>query len=131
MYGAVAADHLRLPRNLGKIESPDGVGHVEERATDTHVTVYVRLARSETGDLLVREARFRALGCGGCIIAASVATELATGRTVSAAHGLDAATLVTALEDGLPPDQRYCADLVVRALRMALASSANRGTSSE
>jgi NifU-like protein involved in Fe-S cluster formation len=54
VYGPIAADHLKRPRNLGKIERPDGIGHVEEPATDTQVTVYLRFAPDEDGQALVR-----------------------------------------------------------------------------
>ena len=123
MYGPIAADHLKQPRNLGRIEEPDGVGHVENIATDTQVTVYLRLRAGPVDAFIVHEARFRAFGCGGCIIAGSVATELATGQSVASANQIDAAAILTALEDGLPADQKYCAELVARAVLLALTDA--------
>jgi nitrogen fixation NifU-like protein len=123
VYGPTAEQHLKQPRNLGRIEQPDGVGHVEEPATDTQVTVYVRLGTNLDGVRMVQEARFRAFGCGGCIIGGSVATELVTGRTVASAVDLDAKAILHALDDGLPADQRYCAELVARALQLALTDA--------
>ena len=123
MYGPTAEQHLKQPRNLGRIEQPDGVGHVEEPATDTQVTIYVRLGTDVHGARVIQQARFRAFGCGGCIIAGSVATELVTGRTVASAADLDAAAILHALHDGLPTDQRYCADLVAQALQLALSDA--------
>ena len=123
MYGPTAEEHLKSPRNLGRIEEPDGVGTIEEPATDTLVTVYVRLAKNEQGYTVVAEARFRAFGCGGCIIAGSVATEMATDLGVREASWIEAETILEALENGLPDDQRYCADLVARALNLALRRS--------
>lgn len=122
MYGEVAAEHLKSPRNLGRIEHPDGVATVEEPATDTLVTVYVRLGKDEHGLAVVTEARFRAFGCGGCIIAGSVATEMATDLAVQEASQLGVEAILEALDQGLPEDQRYCADLVARALQVALSS---------
>jgi nitrogen fixation NifU-like protein len=125
VYGVVAAGHLKNPRNLGKLADPDGVGLVEEASTDTLVTVYLKLTDGTGGRPVVAEARFRAFGCGGCIITGSVATELARGRPLDELSDLDAAAINRALEDGLPPDQRYCADLAARALHLA-AESAGR-----
>jgi len=116
----VADDHLRQPRNLGRLVGADGVGTVEQRATDTLLTVAVALATGPDGKRAVREARFRAFGCGGCIITGSIATVLATGLTVEAAQEIDADAVLRALDDGLPDTQRYCADLAVEALRRAL-----------
>jgi nitrogen fixation NifU-like protein len=120
VYGALAAEHLKNPRNLGKMGDADGVGEVEDRDTDTLVTVYLKLA----GDRTVAEARFRAFGCGGCIVTGSIATELAVGRPVGALSGVDAVAINAAIEDGLPAEQRYCAELAARALHLAAAQAA-------
>jgi nitrogen fixation protein NifU and related proteins len=122
VYGPTAEEHLKQPRNLGRIEEPDGVGTVEEPTTDTVVTVYVRLGKNQLGHTIVAEARFRAFGCGACIIAGSVATEIVTDLGVTEASRIDAEAILEALDNGLPDDQRYCADLVARALNLALAS---------
>ena len=123
MYGPVVTDHFRNPRNLGRLDEPDGVGQVDDAATDTFMTVNVRLDRSASGGVTVAEARFRALGCSACIATGSIATELALGRTVDAAMAIDAATIMDALEQGIPDDQRYCADLAARALHQALGAA--------
>lgn len=123
VFGPLADDHLRQPRNLGKLARPDGVGTVEEPASDTILTVSVALAVGPDGRRLVEAARFRALGCGGCIVAGSVLTELATGASLDAAGRLDAAAIHRALADGLPPEQRYCADLAIEAFRRALGAA--------
>jgi nitrogen fixation NifU-like protein len=125
MYGAVAADHLKSPRNLGKLDDADGVGRVDEPSSDTLVTVYLKLGRDTGGQPVVAEARFRAFGCGGCIITASIVTELATGRPLAELALLDGAAINRALDDGLPLEQRYCAELAARALH--LAADAARG----
>ena len=119
MYGPIVDDHVRNPRNLGRLEQPDGVGQVDDAATDTFLTITVRVERSADG-VTVAEARFRALGCSACIATGSMATELARGRTVDEALMIDAAAIMAALEQGIPDDQRYCADLAARALRQAL-----------
>jgi nitrogen fixation NifU-like protein len=122
VYGPIAADHLNQPRNLGRIEQPDAVGHVEEQSTDTQVTVYLQLSTGSDGQRTVTGARYRAFGCGGCIIAGSAATELVMGQPLAAAARVDAAAILRALDDGLPAHQRYCADLVAQALQQALAA---------
>ena len=124
MYGVVAAQHLKSPRNLGKLADADGVGQVDEPSSDTVLTVYLKVKQAADGKPAVAEARFRAFGCGGCIITGSIVTELATGRPLDALTALDAAAINRALDDGLPPDQRYCAELAARALHLAAESAA-------
>jgi nitrogen fixation NifU-like protein len=121
-YGSVADDHLKRPRNLGKLADADGVGQVDEPSTDTLVTVYLRVGAGAGGRRVVTEVAFRAFGCGACIISGSVATELARGRALDDLAQIDGAMILSVLEDGLPPEQRYCADLVARALHLAAAS---------
>jgi len=122
MYGAIVNDHVRNPRNLGRLDRPDGVGQVDDAATDTFLTINVRVERS-AGGVTVAEARFRALGCSACIATGSMVTELARGRTVDEALTIDASEIMRALEQGITDDQRYCADLAARALHQALVSA--------
>ncbi|MGE3267202.1 MAG: iron-sulfur cluster assembly scaffold protein [Chloroflexota bacterium] len=123
VYGAVAADHLERPRNLGQLDAPGGVGRIEEAARDTQVTIYVRVLESASGEQVVCAARFRAFGCGGCIITGSMVTELVLGRSIAEAATIDEAAVLHALDHGLPPDQQYCAELAVRALRLAISDA--------
>jgi nitrogen fixation protein NifU and related proteins len=123
MYGPLAAEHVRNPRNLGRLDAPDGVGRVDDPATDTFLAIGVRLDRDAAGGPAVAEARFRALGCSACIATGSVATELARGKPVAVALRIDAAAILAALDGGIPDDQRYCADLAARALREALLAT--------
>lgn len=120
VYGPIADEHLRQPRNLGALPGADGVGTVERVDTDTLLTIAVALATGPGGQRSVHEARFRAFGCGGCIVTGSIVTELVTGRPLEAARQLDTEAIHRALADGLPPEQRYCADLAVEALHHAL-----------
>lgn len=123
MYGPVAAEHLKSPRNLGRLPDADGVGQVDDLASETYLTIAIKLGRRPDGQPCVAEARFRAFGCGGCIVTGSIVTELATGRALDAALSLDGAAINRALADGLPPEQRYCADLAARALNEALRAA--------
>ena len=119
MYGTVAAEHLKTPRNLGKLADADAVGTVDDPDSETLLTIYLKLRNRPDGRRMVDAAQFRAFGCGGCIVTGSIATELAIGRPVEELSALDGAAIHRALEDGLPPEQRYCAELAARALHMA------------
>jgi nitrogen fixation NifU-like protein len=118
-YGPIVAEHVNNPRNLGKIDNADGVGTVDDPSTDTLITLYLKLAPGPDDRPIVAEARFRALGCSGCIATGSIATELVTGRPLGEALAVDAVAINQALENGLLPEQRYCADLAATALRRA------------
>src|SRR5690349_12335347 len=120
-YGPVVADHVSNPRNLGKLDDADGVGRVDDPTSDTLLTLYFKLDQRPDGQR-VAAARFRALGGSGCIATGSIATELAAGHTLDEIRAVDGAAISRALADGLPPEQRYCADLAATALQRAIAS---------
>ena len=98
MYGTVAEEHLKSPRNLGKLDDADGVGTVDDPGSETLLTIYLKVREGPDGRRVVEAAQFRAFGCGGCIITGSIATELATGRPVDELPALDGAALLTAIQ---------------------------------
>jgi nitrogen fixation NifU-like protein len=114
LYTDIVVDHFTHPRNVGRIDDADGIGRVDDRATDNLITIYLKL-----GDGNIAAARFRTFGCSACIAASSVATELVVGRSPADASRLDAAAILAAL-GGLPAGKEHCAELVARALREAL-----------
>jgi len=111
-YSATTVDHFQHPRNVGRLADADRVGRVDNAETDTMVEIYVKV---EGG--VVTRATFRTFGCSACIAASSMATELLVGRTTPPS----AAELDVAL-GGLPADKHYCAELVVEAVKRALAT---------
>ncbi len=116
-YGAVVLDHFAAPRNLGRLPDANGRGVAGDLVTGaTRIEIALRI---EEG--VVRDARFRAIGCSATIAAASLATTLLIGRPTAEAATLTAATLVVAL-DGLPPERLYAPALVIEALAAALAA---------
>jgi|RhiMethySRZTD1v2_1073278.scaffolds.fasta_scaffold1799124_2 nitrogen fixation NifU-like protein len=123
IYGPLVADHIGNPRNLGKLDDADGVGQVDDAASETYLTVYLKLAPGPDERPMIAEARFRALGCSGCIATGSIATELVRGRTPDEVLAVDGAAINRALEDGLPEEQRYCADLAAVALHRAIEAT--------
>ncbi len=116
-YGAVVLDHFAAPRNLGRLPDANGRGVAGDLVTGaTRIEIALRI---EEG--VVRDARFRAIGCSATIAAASLATTLLIGRSADEAAALDAEAIVRAL-DGLPPERLYAPALVIEAIAAALAA---------
>jgi nitrogen fixation NifU-like protein len=113
-YSDKALDHLTRPRNAGTIADPSGTGGDANPSCGdrTVITLTIRSGRVEA-------ARFRTFGCTAAIAAASVLTELVTGRDVGTAARLEPADVLSAL-DGLPPRKEACALMAIGALRAAL-----------
>jgi nitrogen fixation protein NifU and related proteins len=113
-FSALTVEHFQNPRNVGRLVGADAVGRVDDQATDTLITLYVKLERGR-----VVRATFRTFGCSACIAASSVTTELLLGRAEApTAEQIDAAL------GGLPSDKRYCAELVAETARRALSANA-------
>jgi nitrogen fixation NifU-like protein len=113
-FSATTVDHFQNPRNVGKMHDANGFGYVDDPATETTISLYVRI---EGGGVL--RASFRTFGCSACVAASSMATTLVPGRSLADAETISAEVLDEAL-GGLPPDKRYCAELAAEALQRAL-----------
>lgn len=114
LYSAIVVDHIERPRNLGRLDPADGVGTVDDPATENLVIIYIRLA-----DQLLVEARFRAIACSACIAAASAITELLIGLPAATDSLPGAAAVLTAL-GGLPESKHHCAEIAATAARLAM-----------
>ncbi len=75
----------------------------------------------------VTDIRFRTFGCTAAIAAASVVTELASGKAADDAARLEPADILNAL-GGLPVRKEACALMAIGALRAALIDVRVRAT---
>jgi len=112
-YSATLLDHFLNPRNAGLMRSPDGVGEDEYEGCGDLARFFLRVV-----DGRATELRFQTYGCGPTIAAASVASELLTGRAVDDLVNVKAEEIERAL-DGLPDDRKHAADVAAGAVRAA------------
>ncbi len=112
-YSSTLVDHFLNPRNAGLMREPDGVGEEAYAGCGDLTRFFLRVR-----DGRVVECRFQTYGCGPTIAAASLASELATGRAVSDLLAVKAGEVERAL-GGLPEDRRHAADVAAGALRAA------------
>ena len=101
------------PKNLGKIEDPDGVGRVTGPCGDT-VEISLKVK-----DDRITKALFMTDGCGTTIATGSMATDLATGKEIKEALKISQEVILDAL-GGLPEDSRHCALLASNTLKEAI-----------
>ncbi|HET6413077.1 MAG TPA: iron-sulfur cluster assembly scaffold protein [Anaeromyxobacter sp.] len=115
MYTPEVLDHFRSPRNAGVLKGANAHGRAENPGCGDEVELSVRLEGGRIADL-----RFRARGCVAAIACASRLTELARGRPVGEALGIDASGIAASL-GGLPQASGHAAALAIQALRAALS----------
>jgi nitrogen fixation NifU-like protein len=114
LYSEKVMDHFHHPRNVGKIENPDGVGTVGNPVCGDVMKLYIKVA-----DGRIADARFQTFGCGAAIATSSMVTELAKGKTLDEAIAISNKEVAAAL-DGLPPAKMHCSMLGEEALKAAI-----------
>ena len=112
-YSETVIDHWQNPRNLRKIESPDGHAKVKGPCGDT-MKMWIKVKDGKISD-----ASFLTDGCGTTIASGSMVTELSKGKSITEAHKIDQKSVLEAL-DGLPEESEHCALLAANTLKETL-----------
>jgi nitrogen fixation NifU-like protein len=113
VYSAKVVELFENPVNVGRLENPDGFASVTGPCGDS-MQVYVRVR-----DGRVSECTFMTDGCGGSIVAGSMATLLAIDQSVEDAQKIGGEQILNGL-GGLPEQEAHCPALAAEALRKAL-----------
>ena len=115
-YSGVVLEHFRHPRNVGKIENPDGKATEGSPACGDMVAVYIRVdPKTHT----IADVKFESYGCASNIATGSIITELAKGKTLDEAKNITWKEASEAL-GGLPKIKAHCSVLAIEGLRGAI-----------
>lgn len=115
MYTDKVMDHFQNPRNVGEIESPDGVGEVGNPVCGDIMKIYLKVEDDRIVDI-----KFKTFGCGAAIATSSMATEMVKGKTLDEALAITRNAVAEAL-GGLPPSKMHCSNLAADAVHKAIA----------
>jgi len=102
------------PRNMGRIENPDGVGRVGNPICGDLMEIMIKVENGR-----IKDIKFKTFGCAAAIATSSMITELAKGKTIEEAMKITRNDIADALE-GLPPIKMHCSNLATDALREAI-----------
>ena len=111
-YSPTAIEHARNPRNVGPLDSCQGHARITGSCGDT-MEFWLRVH-----DGRIRQANFITDGCGSSAACGSMTTDLAKGRTVEEAYGMEQKDVLDAL-GGFPEELQHCALLAADTLRAA------------
>lgn len=114
-YSAAVIDHFINPRNVGKLENPDGEGTCGDPACGDYLSIYIKVK-----DEIIEDISFLVYGCAGAIATSSVTTVLAKGKTLAEAKKITESDVIKAL-GGLPEVKLHCSLLGIEALRKSIA----------
>jgi NifU-like protein involved in Fe-S cluster formation len=115
-YNETVMEHFRHPRNVGKIDNPDGKATEGSPACGDMVSVYINV---DEATKTVSDVKFESYGCASNIATGSIITELTKGRTLDEAKKITWKQASDAL-GGLPPIKAHCSVLAVEGLRSAI-----------
>lgn len=113
-YSEKVMDHFMNPRNVGEIESADGVGEVGNPACGDMMRLYLKIDGGKVVD-----AKFRTFGCGAAIASSSMLTEMIKGKSVDEARAITNQHVADAL-DGLPAVKIHCSVMAEQAVKSAI-----------
>lgn len=119
-YSELVMEHFMNPRNVGVIESPDGVGKVGNPVCGDMMEIFIKVEDNRIADI-----KFRTFGCGAAIATSSIATEMVKGKTLKEAEELSNQAVAEAL-GGLPPIKMHCSNLAADAIHAAIADYRQR-----
>jgi len=113
IYSERTIDHATNPRNLGAMRNFDGFARITGPCGDT-MEVWLKVINNTITDIA-----FMTDGCGPSIASGSMMTELAKGKSITAAIRIFQQDILDAL-GGLPEESQHCALLAADTLKAAI-----------
>lgn len=114
MYTPKVMDHFMNPRNVGDLNTANGIGEVGNPVCGDIMHIEI-----EVKDNIIQDIKFKTFGCAAAIATSSMVTELVKGKTLEEAERITNRTVAEAL-DGLPPVKMHCSNLAADALHQAI-----------
>lgn len=123
IYREKVIDHYKNPRNFGKLDNPDIEVKESNPLCGDDVELYIKLNK----DGSVANVKFSGKGCALSIAAASVLTEIISGKKLKDLKRLNKKDIMKALDLPDPgPSRIECLLLPIKALKLGLTEYLKR-----
>ena len=114
MYSKEVMDHFRYPRNVGKMENPDGEGKVGDPQCGDEMIIYIKVENN-----IIKDVSFETYGCAAAISSSSMTTEMMKGKTIEEVLRITNKQVADNL-GGLPANKMHCSVLAEDGIRAAI-----------
>lgn len=113
-YTKKTINHFLHPKNIGKMERPDGFAEIGNMVCGDQLNFYLKIKNGK-----VQNVKFLSFGCASNIATASIMTEKVKGMTVEEAKKFKWKEIVEDL-GGLPQQKIHCSVMAVEGLQKAI-----------
>jgi nitrogen fixation NifU-like protein len=114
LYSELVRAHYDSPRNVGSIAEPSGKAIVKSPVDSDTVLITLRIEQG-----VIRDVKFKCMGCAVAIACSSLATEMVLGKSVEEASRISEQVVADAL-GGIPEYKMSCSNLAPEAIRNAI-----------
>jgi nitrogen fixation protein NifU and related proteins len=114
LYSEQIREHFANPRNVGSIQNPSGKAIVRSPVDSDTVLITLQIEND-----VIRDARFKCMGCAVAIACCSMATEMVLGKHIEEAYEITKQGVADSL-GGIPEYKMLCSNLAPDAIRMAI-----------
>jgi nitrogen fixation protein NifU and related proteins len=114
LYSDQVRAHYAAPRNVGTLAEPSGKAVVKSPVDSDTVLITLRIEQG-----LIRDVKFKCMGCAVAIACSSMATEMVLGKSVEEASRISEQAVAEAL-GGIPEYKMRCSNLAPEAIRRAI-----------
>ena len=115
MYSEKILELFKNPINAGGLQGANGVGKFVDNACGDNVKIYLKIDE----DGIISEARFKALGSVGTIVASSAICSCLLDCTIEEAKLVNASRIQEVTGE-YPQDKHYCLDYAINAVSLAI-----------
>jgi len=114
LYSEQVRNHYANPRNVGSVDGPSGKALVRSPLDSDTVLITLRIESD-----VIRDVKFKCMGCAVAIACSSMATDMVLGQPVEQAYQIREQDVADAL-GGIPEYKMRCSNLAPEAIRKAI-----------